>query len=164
MINAVLPTIVGIAPGAREFGIAVFQKRELVYFAVKTFKSGTSTKLLGKEIANVWQNLFDCFRPNILALKEINQYQQTFQTLAFIADCLKNQAEKSQVICFEISLSQVRKLVANTRRKPTQKIIFQKIMALYPELEQYLNRPNQRQKDYYAYLFSAVAVGLVYFA
>jgi hypothetical protein len=35
-------------------------------------------------------------------------------------------------------------------------------LASYPELEQYWNRPNKWQNDYYAFLFSAVAVGAVY--
>lgn len=155
-----LPVVLAIAPGTKEFGVAVFRGFELVYFAVKTFKHGTFAKHLKKEVITFWQEFSGYYNPSLLALKEINQYQQTSPSLQLIADCLKTQAQKSKVLLVEISLAQIRSLLGNCK-KPTNKKVFQKVAALYPELEQFQNRPNKGQRDYYAYIFSAVAVGLV---
>lgn len=159
-MTAKFPILLAISPGTREFGVAVFHGFELVYFAVKIFKHGTSAKHLRKEVITFWQEFSEHYKPDILALKEINQYQQTSSTLLAIANCFKTQAEKSQVLHMEISLAQIRTLLGNCK-KPTNKKVFQRIATLYPELQQYANRPSKGQRNYYAYIFSAVAVGLV---
>lgn len=156
-----LPIVLAIAPGTREFGVAVFREFELVYFAVKRLKHGTISKHLKSEVIALWRELFESYSPKVLAFKRINQYQQTSQTLLLIAECLKKQAADRQIKTVEISLAQIRLLLGSSHRKPTQKLIFQRITALYPELEQYRNRPSRGQENYYAYILSAVAVGLV---
>lgn len=156
-----IPNLVGDCSRNETIRCGGFRGFELVYFAVKTLKHGTSAKHLKKEIIAFWQEIQEFYNPSIMALKEINQYQQTSATLLLIADSLKTQAEKSQVLLFEISLAQIRLLVNGGNRKSTQKRVFQRIAALYPELQQYENRPSKGQKDYYAYIFSSVAVGLV---
>lgn len=155
-----IPVLLAVCPGTRAFGVAIFRGFELVHFVVKTLKNGTSAKHLKKEVIAIWQEFFENYKPTIFAIKEINQYQRTSQTLCLIADCLKKQAEKNRVQLAEISLTEIRALLGNCK-KPTNKKVFQKVVALYPELDQYANRPNKGQRNYYAYIFSAVAVGLV---
>jgi hypothetical protein len=156
-----LPTVLAIAPGTREFGVAVFRGLELVYFAVKRFKPSTSAQHLEKEVFVFWKEFSEYYNTNVLAYKEINQYQQTSQPLRFIVSSLKKHAAKKRVLIVEISLNQMRRWAGEGNGKFTQKLIFQKIAVLYPELEQFRTRPNKRQKNYYAYILSAVAAGLV---
>lgn len=155
------PILLAISPGTREFGVAVFRGFELIYFGVKTFKNGTSAKHLRKEVTDFWQEFSEHYKPTVLALKEVNQYQQTSQTLLMITDYMKIQAEKSKILFVEISLAQIRSVLDGDNKKPTKKRIFQRVAGLYPELQQYENRPSKWQRNYYAYIFSAVAVGLV---
>lgn len=156
-----VPTLLGIAPGTREFGVAVFRGFELVYFAVRTFRRrAISPRHLKREVIAFWEDFYEVYRPEILALKEINQYQRTSPNLLLVSECLKDQAQKSQVLSMEVTLAQIRSLLGDCK-KTTNKRVFRAIAALYPELQQYENRPSQGQREYYAHIFSAVAVGLV---
>lgn len=56
----------------------------------------------------------------------------------------------------EVTLEQI-KFVLGSSKTPTEKKAFETLLASYPQLERYWNRPNKWQNDYYAFLFSAAA-------
>lgn len=154
------PVVLAIAPGTREFGVAIFHGFELVYFAVRNFRRELTAKHINREIPNLLKELCQPRKPQILALKEINQYQRASSKLLSIVGCIKQQAYSNEIPVVEISLAQIKGLLGDGK-KPTQAKVFQKVAALYPELRQYRNRPSRWQSEYYACIFSAVAVGLV---
>ncbi len=112
-------------------------------------------------ISRLLDALFEQYSLQSIVLKQVNQYQQTSPDLRSIVSQIKMQAESKHIRVEEISLMQVKSLLCKDG-KPTQKKAFQTAAALYPELRQFQNRPNKWQNDYYAYIFSATAVGLVY--
>ncbi len=152
--------ILAIAPGKREFGIAVFSGRELIYFAIRTVSRRHSDELQKEEIIELLKELFTCFNPQLVALKAISKYQQTSVSLKGIVKLIKRRAKAEQVPAIEISHKQVKSFFEDAEKR-TQKNAFQMLVLLYPELRQFFSRPNRWQNDYYRNLLSAVSVGFV---
>jgi Holliday junction resolvasome RuvABC endonuclease subunit len=155
-----LPVILAIAPGTRECGIAVFEGFKLIYFRVKT--SPSSLRKREKiPISKLLNDLFERFPVQTVVIKQINQYQQASSGLKTIVSQIKMRAESKHILVKEISLTQIKSLLSK-EGKPTQKKTFKMVANLYPELQQFQDRPNKWQNDYYAYIFAATAVALVY--
>lgn len=150
--------ILAIAPGNREFGIAVFIGIELFYYSVKTLNPKNS---LPDQISGLFRKFFRWFNPQIVVLKPINQYQTLSNSLEFVVKQIKFEAEQKDLQIVEITFEQIKHELCRGG-KSTQKNAFRSLLSDYPELKRFWNRPNKWQNDYYAFLFSAIAVGSVY--
>jgi RNase H-fold protein (predicted Holliday junction resolvase) len=155
------PVVLAIAPGTREWGIAIFEGFNLIYYGVKTFHHLKSSEDEKTSISKLLDDLSKRHSLQSIIVKQVNQYQQTSLGLTSIVKQIKNLAETKHIRVEEISLVQVKSLLCKNR-KTTQKKAFETVANLYPELRQFQNRPNKWQTDYYAYIFSATAVALVY--
>ncbi len=154
------PVVLAIAPGTRECGVAVFEGFKLIYYGVKTSYLFNIRQREKISIPKLIDDLFKQYSLQSIVLKEVNQYQQTSPGLRLVVNQIKMQAESKHIRVKEISLRQVKSLLCKDG-KQTQKKAFETVANLYPELRQFQNRPNKWQNDYYAYIFSATAVGLV---
>lgn len=150
--------ILAIAPGNREFGVAVFIGAELLYYSVKTLNP---KKHLPPQVSGLLRKFFRWFSPQVVVLKSINQYQKLSDNLELIVGQIRVEAEQNNLQVIEISFEQIKRELY-PKRKSTQKKAFKSLVNDYPELKRFWNRPNKWQNDYYAFLFSAVAVGAVY--
>lgn len=153
--------ILAIAPGKRELGIAVFVGADLVYASVKTIRHRKSRKLLLREIAAILHQLFEEFSITIVVIKAITQYQKLSPDLKRIVHRIQFESDQKDLQVVGITLEQIKSVLCRDE-KATEKKAFETLIEHYPELEKYWNRPNKWQNDYYAFLFSAVAVGAVY--
>jgi RNase H-fold protein (predicted Holliday junction resolvase) len=155
------PIILAIAPGTRECGIALFNGTKLTYFSVKTLKHQNTNQDLPNQVSELIKNLLLWFSPQVVVIKSINQYQGLSVHLNKIVSHIKAEAKIHRVETIEITSEQIKYLIPNGN-KLKQKKAFELIVEYYPELKRFWNRPNKWQNDYYAFLFSAVAVGLVF--
>jgi RNase H-fold protein (predicted Holliday junction resolvase) len=153
--------ILAIAPGKRELGVAVFCGFDLIYVSVKTIKHRKSKELLLEEITGILQKLFQSFLIDIVVIKAASQYQKLSPDLEKIVERIKSESQQRGLQVVEIMLEQIKSALCKSE-KPTQKNAFKTLLTSYPELKRYWNRPSKWQNDYYAFLFSAVAVGAVY--
>lgn len=153
--------ILAIAPGKRELGIAVFIGFDLVYASVKTIRRRRSEENTLEEISGLLKKLFEKFAIEIVVTKAISQYQKLSPDLVRFADRIKLESAKKKLDVAEVSLEAIKLMLCN-EEKATEKKAFETLLSTYPELERYWNRPNKWQNDYYAFMFSAVAVGAVY--
>lgn len=153
--------VLAIAPGKRELGVAVFSGARLLDASIKTIRNQKSKKSLSKEIAGIMEKLFQDFPIRIVVIKAISQYQRLSPDLESIVACIKFESEREGLQITNITIEQIKSELCEDE-KATEKRAFKALLASYPELKRYWNRPNKWQKDYYAFLFSAVAVGVVY--
>ena len=160
-INSQPEVILAIAPGKREVGLAVFVDADLVYVSVKTIRKRKSGNFLLKEITGILQKLFEGFSIKIVVTKSINQYQKLSPDLIKIVERIKIESAQKGLQVIEITLEEIKSVLCKSE-KATEKKAFEALLTTYPELVRYWNRPNKWQNDYYAFLFSAVAVGEVY--
>lgn len=159
-MNSSPNVILAIAPGKRELGIAIFVGVDLVYVSVKTFKHRKSIKPLLKEITGILQKLFESFSVKMVVTKAISQYQKLSPDLERIVERIKFESKQKNLLR-EVTLEEIKSVLCKSE-KATEKKAFESLLVSYPELKRYWNRPNKWQNDYYAFLFSAVAVGAVY--
>jgi len=152
-------TILAIAPGKREFGIAVFEGIQLAHFSLRILRNRRSNKCLRKGIVELIQYCICIFQPQVIAVRTISQYQNKSIILKSIVRVVEEQADVNQIPLVEISMDQVKIMLCNNE-KPTLTKAFENITVLYPELKQFFSRPNKWQNDYYHNLFSAVSVGV----
>jgi hypothetical protein len=150
-----------VAPGKREIGIAIFVGADLIYESVKTIKRRKPVKLLLAETTGILEKLFQGFSIKMVVTKTISQYQKLSPDLEKIVERIKLESEQRNLPVVEISLEQIKSVLCKNE-KATEKRAFETLLVSYPQLEKYWNRPNKWQNDYYAFLFSAVAVGVVY--
>jgi Holliday junction resolvasome RuvABC endonuclease subunit len=150
-----------IAPGKRELGVAVFSGLDLIYLSVKTIRDQKTEMTFLEKLTDILQRLFQEFSIKAVVIKAISQYQKLSRDLAGIIERIRFESKQKNLPVEEITIEQIKSELCITD-KPTQKKAFETLLGSYPELEQYWNRPNKWQNDYYAFLFSAVAVGTVY--
>ncbi|MGI8467018.1 MAG: hypothetical protein ACR2N3_01035 [Pyrinomonadaceae bacterium] len=160
-MNSSPSIILAIAPGKREFGVAVFDGTDLIYSSVKTIKHRKSNELQFSEVAVIMQILFESFAPHIVVIKAISQYQKLSRELGLILKLIRFESKQAGVQVVEITFEQI-KIELCSGEQSTQKKAFESLTDEYPELKRFWNRPNKWQNDYYAFLFSAVAVGAVF--
>ena len=160
-MNSSQNIILAIAPGKRELGIAVFIGADLIYVSVKTIKHRKSRKFLLAEITGILEKLFDCFQVQTVVIKAISQYQKLSPDLERIVELIKLKSVQKQLQVSVVTLEEIKSALCDNE-KQTEKKAFEILLASYPELTRYWNRPNKWQNDYYAFLLSAVAVGAVY--
>lgn len=160
-MNHTQNAILAIAPGKREIGVAVFVGFDLVYVSVKTIRQQKIKKIAPEEISRILQKLFAGFAIKIVVAKAISQYQTLSPDLKRFVERIKFECEQKEIPVATVSLEEIKLALCNGE-KATEKKAFETLLLDYPELKRYWNRPNKWQKDYYAFLFSAVAVGAVY--
>ena len=153
--------ILALAPGKRELGIAIFRDADLVYVSVKTIQHRKSRKSLLREITATLHQLFEEFSITIVVTKAITQYQKLSPDLKRVVAQIKLESDQKGLQVIGITLEQIKSVLCQVE-KSTEKKAFETLLADYPQLEKYWNRPNKWQNDYYAFMFSAVAVGAVY--
>jgi RNase H-fold protein (predicted Holliday junction resolvase) len=160
-MNSSQNIILAIAPGKRELGIAIFVGADLIYTSVKTIRHRKSRKFLLREVTDILQKLFEGFAIKIVAVKAISQYQKLSPDLEKIVERIKFESAEQNLPFIEVTLEEIKSVLCKNE-KATEKKAFETLLASYPELVKYWHRPNKWQNDYYAFLFSAVAVGAVY--
>ena len=153
--------LLAIAPGKRELGIAVFVGADLIYASVKTIRQRGAGKFLFKEITCILQKIFKDFSIKVVVIKAISQYQKLSPNIEMIVERIKFESAEKGLKAEEIKLEEI-KCVLCKSKKGTEKRAFEMLLMTYPELKRFWQRPNKWQNDYYAFLFSAVAVGAVY--
>jgi RNase H-fold protein (predicted Holliday junction resolvase) len=107
-MNYFQQTILAIAPGKREIGVAVFDGSDLIYASVKTLRNRASTPALLKEITSVLQKVFDGFPIRIVVIKEISPYQRLSADIEIITRHIKYELSKNGFEVAEITLDQIK--------------------------------------------------------
>lgn len=152
------PIILAIAPGTREFGIAVFNGIELTYYSVKTLNPKDD---ILNQISELLTGLITWFSPQIIVIKSINKYQKLASNLENIINHIKFVAEQKGLEIFELTFEQIKDNLCDEEKTAKRKA-FESLLFDYPQLNRFWNRPNKWQNDYYSFMFSAVAVGVVF--
>lgn len=153
-------TILAIAPGARELGIAVFQDKSLRYYAVKTIRD-RSTKRKVVQVVNYYiERTIVKFHPNILALKQLTSTQEKSATLYDVMSELRRIAQKHKITMREYASKKARRVLCRTRGA-TKRNAAQVLSLRYPELVRFLKANSQWERQYYERMFDAIAIGLV---
>lgn len=153
-------TILAIAPGTRELGVAVINNTELLFYGVKTVNNRKNPQIILEAISNQIRNLIKKYHPTHLAISKIIIKQNSYALLSVVADQVKAIAKELNLLISEYAPVTVRKCFCETGRA-TRRATAEVLASRFPELKRYAFRITKSECDYYGNLFDAVAVGVI---
>jgi RNase H-fold protein (predicted Holliday junction resolvase) len=158
-MNRTAPNILALDVGARLLGVAVFQNQRLVFYAVKSIKKPTKADIL-KHLDTVLERLAISYRIQMIVLRKLVYPQQQNSFAQIVYREVRKFADENNIEFTEFQPLLIRQTICRGDNV-TKRNSFAVIMRLYPELSKTFAAKRIWQQMYYAYLFNAIAVGLV---
>lgn len=150
----------GINPGTRYLGLAVFQDWNLVDWRIKSLEGKWSKKKIGKTIEAISERI-ECFNLNTLAIKKLHSSRAS-KNLKTLVSKIKILARSRKIKVYEYSIKDLERFFLSEKRS-NKKTLAQKMAADYPFLTFDLHRMQARKNLYYLRMFEAVALGAACF-
>ena len=155
-------TILSIDPGTRELGFAVLNTKELLYYGVKTVVNRKKPSNVLAVINKFVQKMIDKYQPDVLAIEKMFVTQKNSALLNVVAAEIKALAKERGLEIYEYAPTLVRKsLCQSGSGRATKREVARILSERFPELSRYFRRTRARERDYYANLFDAIAVGII---
>lgn len=152
--------ILGVNPGTRYLGIAIFRGAELRDWRVKV-AGGRWSKEKTKKINRIVLNLIDKYEPDVLAIKKLNPSRSS-SNLTRLSTKIKNLARRKSLMVYQYTLDDL-KAFFSPKDKISKKKMAAMVTKAYPALCHELGKENSNKNSYYIRMFEAVALGLVCF-
>lgn len=147
--------IIGINPGTRYLGIAVFQETELLDWRIKVFKGKWSKEKISKilEILNEYTELYEI---NTISLKRLHPSRSS-KNLKLLVSRIKALAKRNGIKVHQYSIKELEKFFLNDE-KLNKKNLAEKIALEYPVLNHEFEKENSHKNPYFIKMFEAVAL------
>lgn len=153
-------TILGINPGAKYIGIAVFHNADLRNWWIKAVNGKWSDGKM-KMIQEIIADLIIKHPPGVVALKSLNPARRSVE-LAELTEWIKLFSLKRNIQVFEYSITDLEEFYSPTERINKRQLA--EIVGIeYPALFHELNRERSHKNKYFIRMFEAVALGAVCF-
>lgn len=153
-------TILGINPGSKYLGIAIFQGHELRDWRIKTFKGKWSKEKMKKVIGIIYD--FICqYNPSVLALKEFTPSRSSHGLNRLIMK-IKDLAKKERMKIYEYSIKDLEAFFSpegRINKRQLAEVVASKYLVLFNEL----NKEKAHRNPYHIRMFEAVALASVCF-
>jgi Holliday junction resolvasome RuvABC endonuclease subunit len=153
-------TILGINPGSRYLGIAVFHGPELLDWRVKVFK-GKWCKEKMKRIAKIVSQFIEQYQDNALAIKKLNPSRSSGNLNRLVSQ-IKGIARRKKLKVYQYSIKDLEAFFSDGERMNKKKLA-EIIASEYPVLLHELGKEKSHKNPYHIRMFEAVALGSVCF-
>lgn len=147
--------IIGINPGTRYLGIAIFQDSDLRDWRVKVFKGKWSKEKMEK-IKNTVLSFINHYEPNILAIKNLPPSRRS-ENLKYLVSRIKEFVKRRDLKVYQYSIKELEKFFLPDEKK-NKKNLVKKLTSEYSELFHEFNREKRNKNPYYLKMFEAVAL------
>ncbi len=149
--------ILGINPGTRYIGIAVFCDSELLDWRVKTFKGKWTEEKAGRilEMIGEYIELYDI---NALVIKKLHP-ARTSKNLKNIVSNIKALARKKRIESKSYSIKEIEHVFLDDEKR-NKRNLADKVVVEYPMLIHELNKEKSRKHHYFIRALEAVALGM----
>jgi Holliday junction resolvasome RuvABC endonuclease subunit len=152
--------IIGINPGMRYLGIAIFQDSELLDWRIKTLKGKWSPEKMKKTLSII-SEFVERYEPNILAIKKLHSSRRS-QYLARLVTKIKEISSRNGLKIYQYSIKNLEEFFVQDE-KLNKKNLAEAVISEYPILSHELNREKNHKNVYHIRMFEAVALGAVCF-
>ena len=164
-----MKTILGINPGTRYLGFAIFHGPELRDWGVKVAK-GPCTKDKMEKLKKIVLGLIEQYEPEVLAIKQLHPSRSSPNLLKLVGE-LKKLSLIRKIPVHEYSIEYLEKMILSERlnKKNLVEIIFEQYPVLFSEVEKErvifseIEKKRSRKKIYHTRMFEAVALAHVCF-
>ena len=151
-------TILGLNPGSKYLGIAVFEGADLRYWAIKVLNGDRSNKKKEKA-KKILSDIIDRYEVNVLAIKKLHPSRSS-KILDRLVTSFKDFSKKKRLKVREYSLK-ILKDYFSPCSKTNKKRMAELIVAQYPFLDSLLKKEKRNKNPYFVRMFEAIALGIV---
>lgn len=153
-------TILGINPGAKYLGIAVFQGPELRDWRIKVTKGKWSDEKYQKTI-KILSEYIEQYRPDILSVKRLNPSRSSVGLDRLVQKIIAL-SEKKGMKVYQYGIKELEVFFYSEGRSNKKKMA-QVIASEYPVLYSELDSEWRNRNPYYLRMFEAIALGVIGF-
>lgn len=152
--------ILGINPGTKYTGFAVFLGPELRDWGIKSFK-GKWSKAKMKRVIKVISNQIHKYGINTLVIKKLHPARCSANLKKLVIE-LKNYCRKKRLKIFSYSIQELESYFS-PEQKINKKALAEIIALEYPALFHDLKKERKNKNPYFIRVFEAVALGSAYY-
>jgi Holliday junction resolvasome RuvABC endonuclease subunit len=152
--------IIGINPGSRYLGIAIFQGSDLRDWRVKTFKEKWSQEKKEK-IVKVILRFIDHHKPNILAIKKLHPSRSS-KNLNLLVAMIQELCKRRGIRVCQYSIEDMNNFILQEEKANREKMA-KRLISEYPDLFHDFEKENKNKNPYYSRMFEAVALASMCF-
>jgi Holliday junction resolvasome RuvABC endonuclease subunit len=149
--------IIGINPGSRYLGLAIFQESDLRYWGIHTLK-GKGSKEKIKKAKEILSDLFLRYGIEALAIKKLHPSRSSKNLNRLVAK-IKEFSKKDGLRVYEYSIKELEKFFS-----PEERINKNKMAELaaseYSFLSRVLEKERKSKNAYAIRMFEAIALGM----
>jgi crossover junction endodeoxyribonuclease RuvC len=150
--------ILAIDPGTRQMGIALLEKKKLIYHGVKVIKKQKSPSDTLREGRRIILRLINDFEPQILVVeKTFFANNRNSSLLNVFADEIRAIGRRKRLKVLSFAPSTVKKFICGNGRASKAEVA-KVIISKYPELKVYLTQDRAWKERYHQNMFDAVAL------
>jgi Holliday junction resolvasome RuvABC endonuclease subunit len=152
--------IMGINPGTRYLGIAVFQGAELMDWRIKILKGKWSKEKMKKAISIIW-DFIERHGINYFVIKKLHPSRRSLDLARFVAR-IKEFSRRKGLKAYQYSIKDLEEFFIK-EGKLNKKNLAEIIVSEYPVLFHELKKEKKNKNAYFGRMFEAVALGLACF-
>jgi len=148
--------IIGVSPGTRYVGYAIFYGSELRDWGVKNIEGKWSKEKMAKIMAFI-SDLIGQHSPNVLSVKTLHPSRSSPNLNRLLAK-IKESAQRKRVTIRQYSIKELESFFYQNGRI-NKRVLAEKVAEKYSVLSHELNREKTIRNPYYIRMFEAVALG-----
>lgn len=151
--------ILGVNPGSKHLGYALFHSSELRDWGIKDLK-GKWTSRKSKKIERIYRTFLDEWKPQYLAIKKLHPARSSPGLKEQISK-LKELCQTRQIPVYEYPIEYLEKTLL--AEKPNKEKLTESVFEQYPILFSEMEKERSNKNSYYTRMFEAVALAHVCF-
>jgi len=159
MLKKPLRTI-GLNPGTRYVGIAIFKDWDLFDWRIKLLKGRWSKDKIDKVISMISEYI-ELYDLNTIVLKKLHRSRSS-KNLKLLVSKIKSLAIKKKIKIYEYSIKELEGMFLNEERH-NKRTLAEKMVSDYPFLIHELEKEKSHKNPYHLRMFEAVALGAACF-
>ena len=148
--------IIGISPGTRYMGVAVFCGPELLDWRVKNIEGKWSKEKMEKAM-KVVSSFIEQYQPDVLSIKKLHP-SRTSPNLNRLVGRIKELSKRKRLKVYRYSINDLEEFFYPEGRINKRELA-EIIASEYPVLSHELNREKAHRNPYHIRMFEAVALG-----
>lgn len=149
--------IIGINPGSKYLGIAIFQGSDLRYWAIKVLKGKWSKEKIEKT-REVLSNFIVQYDLNVLAIKRLHPSRSS-KNLNLLTAKIREFSKGKGLRVYEYLMKDLEKFFS-PKEKINKKQMAELVASEYPFLFQVLEKEKGNKNPYAIRMFEAIALGI----
>ncbi len=152
--------ILGINPGTRYLGIALFEEGNLLDWGVKVVKGKWSKQKMEK-FMGIISRLIEEHHPNVIAIKKLHP-SRTSRNLSRLTDGIVHLTSRKHFKLYRCSIGELKTFFCPDKRMNKRRLA-EMASSVYPVLYHELEKEKNHKNPYYLRMFEAVALGSMCF-